>query len=229
MQKWAQLDAAVYAREAELAMLQHQHAGVMDSAARRQALSLLSTALNVCLNHSLMIQCRAPWIGMGVGSCCSIAAACSATLQLSATAEAARMMRLAQRLTPQVPPSHSIPTAPILVSQNKPTVEQMAKGSTQRLDADGVGGIAGRKKTRAKTRVVLVTTATGEYNRFVDPLLESARKFFLAGEEYQISYVVFTDTPRRFSRVARVGYVHRQNLGWPLTAMLRYRYSVYML
>ncbi len=39
----------------------------------------------------------------------------------------------------------------------------------------------------------------------------------------QVSYVVFTDDPRRFGRLPAVSVVVRQDLGWPLTAMLRYR------
>ena len=39
----------------------------------------------------------------------------------------------------------------------------------------------------------------------------------------QVSYVVFTDDPARFGRLPAVSVVLRQDLGWPLTAMLRYR------
>lgn len=71
---------------------------------------------------------------------------------------------------------------------------------------------------------MLVTTATGSYNRFVDPLIESARRYFLAGEAYEVFYVVFSDQVRtEASAHARVSYVYRKDLGWPLTAMMRYR------
>jgi hypothetical protein len=35
--------------------------------------------------------------------------------------------------------------------------------------------------------------------------------------------VVFTDDPARFPRQHGVSIVYRKDLGWPLTAMLRYR------
>ena len=57
--------------------------------------------------------------------------------------------------------------------------------------------------------MVLVTTATGAYNSFVDPLLDSARKYLLAGPEYEVFYVVFTDELPRFSRHPRVTFVYR--------------------
>ena len=71
-------------------------------------------------------------------------------------------------------------------------------------------------------RVVLMTTATGSYNDFVDPLLKSGQRFFLAGPKYQVSYVVLTDRPPEVApRHARVTFVYRKDLGWPLTALLR--------
>lgn len=105
--------------------------------------------------NSQVIECGSPWGGLGVGSCCSIAAALTAALQsplslsFEAPAQAARMMRLAQRLTPL--------------------------------------GTRAQASTRGdKTKVVLVTTATGSYNRFVLPLLQSARQYLLAGPAYEV-------------------------------------------
>jgi hypothetical protein len=109
--------------------------------------------------RSQVIQCASPWGGLGVGSCCSIAGALTAALDppsqaastsRTAPADAVRMMRLAQRLTPQA-------------------------------------ARAGEGKKGDRTRVVLVTTATGSYNRFVLPLLQSAREFLLAGPAYEVA------------------------------------------
>ena len=105
---------------------------------------------------SHVIECAAPWGGLGVGSCCSIASALTAALESPASplstapADAVRTMRLAQRLTPQ-------------------------------------GARARTGKRGDRTRVVLITTATGSYNRFVLPLLQSAREFLLAGPAYEVA------------------------------------------
>ena len=89
-------------------------------------------------------------------------------------------------------------------------------GKDERVGDERLGG-------RDKTRVVVLSTATGAYNEFVSPLLESARKYLLADGGYVVSYVIFTDAPHVFERQTGVSYVYRADLGWPLTAMLRYR------
>lgn len=105
--------------------------------------------------NSQVIECGAQGGGLGVGSCCSIAAALTAALQspfslsFETLAHAARMMRLAQRLTP-------------------------------------LSARAQESKRGDRTKVVLVTTATGSYNRFVLPLLQSARKYLLPGPAYEV-------------------------------------------
>ncbi len=47
----------------------------------------------------------------------------------------------------------------------------------------------GKRGARTRVRVVLVTTATGSYNRFVLPLIQSARQFLLAGPAYEVGEV----------------------------------------
>jgi len=188
-----------------------------------------------------------------VGSCCSIAAFFTATLQLPVSSlvtpmsprpskqgarppllapveeeeaedegvqyskQAERMMQLAQRLTPQFPRQSRRHTANAPHKQHMPHTP----GSQRTAARQGGEGSVGETE---KIRIVLVTTATGSYNRFVDPLIESGRRYFLAGEAYEVFYVVFTDVAGGESWVdGRVSYVYRNDLGWPLTAMLRYR------
>ncbi len=195
----------------------------------------LHHALTVPSPRSQAIGCTAPWGGVGKGSCCAIAATLTAALQ-APTAEpagdawaqgeqTARMTLLAQRLTLQPqrtpPPPLSAPAgaqtraAPTPASQRPVSGEKVRAGGERERRLRGVAA--------ERIRVVLVTTATGAYNRFVDPLVESANRFFLAGVKYDVYFVVFTDAPPPEARHARVTYVYRRDFGWPLTAMLRYQ------
>lgn len=218
--------------------------------------------------HSDALHCKDEGGGVGMGSCCAIAAAFSAVLQglcpcpppaehdalplppesvipaaaaawsqqagVALEQESARMRRLAMRLSPQPP---------------RPVPPFAGDGRQARLPANSDEGAAPDisrvycrqgsqtcNKTRPAQvmwkqaagrpirpiRVVVMTTATGSYNDFVDPLLTSGQRFFLAGPKYQVSYVVLTDRPPEVaSRHARVTFVYRKDLGWPLTALLR--------
>ena len=138
------------------------------------------------------------------------------------------MMRLAQRLTPQ-PPRPLQPAVASTTRQAKPTPVSQRKAGGLQSHEDGSAGEVWRRAGNVdvagtdKVSVVLVTTATGSYNRFVDPLVESAHQYLLAGDKYDVFYVVFTDAMPPVSRHPRVTYVYRRDLGWPLTAMLRYQ------
>ena len=57
---WAQLEASVLAREAELALTQVQTAGGVKERAAADGLSLLSSSLHVCLNSRSPVNQAAP-------------------------------------------------------------------------------------------------------------------------------------------------------------------------
>jgi hypothetical protein len=135
------------------------------------------------------------------------------------------MARLAQRLTPQ-PPRRLPPPFPAPAgtqTRAAPTPASQRPVSDEKVRAGGEGARRSGGADVERIRVTLVTTATGPYNRFVDPLVESAKRFFLAGVKYDVYFVVFTDAPPPETRQARVTYVYRRDFGWPLTAMLRYQ------
>ena len=67
-------------------------------------------------------------------------------------------------------------------------------------------------------KIGLLIVATGQYDQFVDPLIESARQHFLNGHE--VTYFVFTDGTR-VSRAKDVVSVLHKKLGWPFDTMMR--------
>ncbi|EKX54020.1 hypothetical protein GUITHDRAFT_100270 [Guillardia theta CCMP2712] len=83
---------------------------------------------------------------------------------------------------------------------------------------------------RAGKRVTLVSVASGRYNEFVLPLIKSAKEFFVSAC-CSLRIVIFTDQldehvercQRETSACIGVVFVRREELGWPLSAMMRYR------
>lgn len=73
-----------------------------------------------------------------------------------------------------------------------------------------------------RKKVVLVFAASGSYTSFVAPLVASARKHFLP--QHDVSYIAFTDDASSLASVEGVTLISRPDLGWPLSAMLRYRH-----
>lgn len=67
------------------------------------------------------------------------------------------------------------------------------------------------------SKVGLLIVATGKYDRFVDPLIKSARTYFCPDEE--VTYFVFTDGS--ISVGNDVVRVQQSRLGWPLDTMMR--------
>ncbi len=66
-------------------------------------------------------------------------------------------------------------------------------------------------------KVGLLIVATGKYDRFVDPLIESARKHFCTDQE--VTYFVFTDGT--ISEGDDVVRVFQSRMGWPYDTMMR--------
>jgi hypothetical protein len=131
------------------------------------------------------------------------------------------MQTLARRLTPQ--PARPRPNLPSAQSERSRLPTPFSQRSSSDTEAGATINAPGAQGKERMRRIVLLTTATGAYNSFVDPLIESARRYFFAGSQYEVSYVVFTDAPPAVSAQTDVSYVYRKDLGWPLTAMLRYR------
>lgn len=66
--------------------------------------------------------------------------------------------------------------------------------------------------------VGLLIVATGKYSQFVEPLIESAEKYFL--KKHNVTYFVFTDgqAPKKSNVVTIV----QKRLGWPYDTMMRF-------
>ena len=78
------------------------------------------------------------------------------------------------------------------------------------------------KTAERKTHIGLCIMATGRYDQFVEPLINSARKFFLTNK--RVTYFVFTDgTIPTSSDIVRI---QQKRLGWPHDTMMRN--SVYL-
>ncbi len=66
-------------------------------------------------------------------------------------------------------------------------------------------------------KVGLLIVATGKYDTFVDPLIDSARKYFC--KDHEVTYYVFTEgtiTPAN-----DVVQIFQERLGWPLDTLFR--------
>lgn len=62
--------------------------------------------------------------------------------------------------------------------------------------------------------LILVATGGGRYTKFVEPLLQSAERYFP-----QHTSVLFTDNPLCTSRGIKI---RQENLGWPRATLMRY-------
>jgi histo-blood group ABO system transferase len=65
----------------------------------------------------------------------------------------------------------------------------------------------------------LLIVATGKYIRFVNPLIESAKKHFC--QNHHVTYFVFTD--QEFDPPEDVVRIEQPRLGWPYDTMMRYQ------
>lgn len=64
----------------------------------------------------------------------------------------------------------------------------------------------------------LLVVATGKYIGFVDPLLESARKFFCKNDT--VTFYIFTD--QNYNPAPDTLCIFHAKLGWPFDTMMRY-------
>ncbi len=66
-------------------------------------------------------------------------------------------------------------------------------------------------------KIGLLLVATGKYIKFIEPLIHSAEKYFLADQE--IFYFVFTDGDLKES--SHIIKINQKRLGWPYDTMMR--------
>ena len=71
-------------------------------------------------------------------------------------------------------------------------------------------------------KIGLLVMATGKYTRFIDPLVESARKYFCKG--HTVTYFVFTDG--QIPLAEDIVPIYQSRLGWPFDTMMRYHVYV---
>jgi histo-blood group ABO system transferase len=77
--------------------------------------------------------------------------------------------------------------------------------------------IAGEKELPKNIGLLIV--ATGKYICFVNPLIESAKKYFC--RNHRVTYFVFTD--QEFDPPEDVVRIEQHRLGWPYDTMMRYQ------
>lgn len=68
-------------------------------------------------------------------------------------------------------------------------------------------------------KVGLVIMATGRYISFVEPLIQSAEKYFC--KDHEITYFIFTDGDLKESE--NVVRIFQPRLGWPFDTMMRFK------
>lgn len=67
-------------------------------------------------------------------------------------------------------------------------------------------------------KIGLLSVATGKYNVFIPPLIESARKHFLKGHE--VTFFVFAD--REIPKADDIVTTYQSRMGWPQDTLLRF-------
>src|SRR3972149_10215271 len=79
------------------------------------------------------------------------------------------------------------------------------------------GVIIAKADEKKQSNVGLLIVATGKYIQFVQPLIESAQKYFCAN--HNVTYFVFTDgEPPKMDNVVKI---EQKRLGWPHDTMMR--------
>ncbi len=73
-----------------------------------------------------------------------------------------------------------------------------------------------------KKKIGLLLISTGKYFKFVQPLIDSADKFFLVDQE--VTYFLFTDSQLEFkSTIGReIKIIEKRHQAWPFATLLRY-------
>jgi histo-blood group ABO system transferase len=72
-------------------------------------------------------------------------------------------------------------------------------------------------------KIGLLLISTGKYHQFIEPLINSARKYFLSGLGYDITFFLFTDADRQnFENQNDVIYTHKLHEPWPFPTLKRY-------
>ena len=72
------------------------------------------------------------------------------------------------------------------------------------------------------SKILLITIATGNYHPFIEPMVGSAREFFLSSEFHDVNFLVFTDKPTLIpdhSDIHTSIWCHRP---WPYPTLFRY-------
>ena len=71
-----------------------------------------------------------------------------------------------------------------------------------------------------KSNILLLLIATDEYWKFVEPLIESAEKYFLT--EHNVDFLVFTDKPSKIINKENVYTSVLYHTSWPYPTLKRY-------
>jgi hypothetical protein len=72
------------------------------------------------------------------------------------------------------------------------------------------------------SKVLLIAIATGKYHSFIEPMIGSAREFFLSGESHDVNFLVFTDNPTLIPDHSDTYTSVWEHRPWPYPTLLRY-------
>jgi len=72
--------------------------------------------------------------------------------------------------------------------------------------------------SEAKLKIGLCVTATNKYIKFVDPLLQSARRYFF--KNHEVNFFIFTDVNFEHQKDTKIIYLKHKP--WPYSTMQRF-------
>ncbi len=68
-------------------------------------------------------------------------------------------------------------------------------------------------------KIGLLLIATGKYEKFIKPLIESANKYFL--KKHEVTYFLFTDS-NNFNNEKNIIKIKKEHMPWPSPSLTRY-------
>lgn len=74
-------------------------------------------------------------------------------------------------------------------------------------------------EAQGNQKMGLLVVATGGYVNFIPPLVDSAKKFFLAGHD--VTFFIFTDHPELLPHDRCIVPIKHERRGWPYDSMMR--------
>lgn len=72
-------------------------------------------------------------------------------------------------------------------------------------------------------KVGILLIATNQYVSFLQPLINSADKFLFSGEDLELEYIIFTNSPSlELTSTRKINVINVEHKPWPMMTLLRY-------